>query len=225
MRGLFFSFLCFISILTFSQEKKDDGFEQEITAHDVDSVNWDSATYVDLGEMNFYSLKLNSDLEKKYYIWLEKRVRDVYPFLEKAVTEYYWVKDSAELIDGKRERRKFIKKRYGQLADQYEEKLKNLSTSRGQILSKLIHRETDKTSYEIIKELRGGMSAFMWNTAGGAFDIDLKQEFSPSRTREDLFIEVIIQRGIRDGIFKPIRPERENRLEKISPILKALGKE
>ncbi len=224
MRRLFFSFLLLSTLSIYSQEKTESGFEQEISSNELDSVNWDSATYVDLGQMNFYSLKLNSDLEKKYYIWLEKRVRDVYPFLEKAVTEYYQVKDSAQLIDSKRERKRFIKQRYNQLADEYEDKLKNLSTSRGQILSKLIHRETDKTSYDIIKELRGGLSAFMWNTAGGAFDIDLKKEFNPSKTREDLFIEVIIQRGIRSGIFQPIRPERENRLEKISPILKALKK-
>lgn len=189
-----------------AQETNDFDFKNEVSDTEIDSLEWenDAGLHVELEEVTAYSLHLKSRLEKKYYVWLQKRVDDVYPFLAKAVTEYNQVADTAKLINNKRQRKKFIKKRYQKLAEQYEKKLKDLSTSRGQILSKLIHRETGKTTYEIIKELRGGFSAFLWNATGGAFDIDLKQGFNPKKTREDLLLEVIINRGIADGRYEAI---------------------
>ena len=48
------------------------------------------------------------------------------------------------------------------------------------------------------------MKAFLWNTAGGAYDISLKQTFDPKKTREDYFIEVILQRDFAQGILYPV---------------------
>lgn len=209
-----------ISLYCVGQEEDDFDYASEINSSEIDSLNWDEHTVINLDEVVAYSLKLETDLEKKYYIWLERRVRDVYPFLEKAVTEYYQIKDTAKQIKNKRQKRRFIRKRQKELADVYEEKLKNMTHSRGQILSKLIYRETGKTTYEIIKELRGGFNAFLWNTAIGAFNIDLKKKFDPRLSREDLFIEVIVQKGIAREEFNKIEL-RSERLEKISPIIKA----
>ncbi|MXV38139.1 DUF4294 domain-containing protein [Flavobacteriaceae bacterium Ap0902] len=213
-----------ISIVLSAQEKTiDKSYKTEISNTDIDSLDWSQMTPIDLGETRAYSLKLNTALEKKYYRWLEKRVDDVYPFVKTAVTEYYHVKDSARRIENKRERKKFINKRYNDLADAYEDKLKKLSRSRGQILVRLIERETKLTAYDMIKELRGGVNAFMWNAAGGAFDIDLKSRFDPSLTREDVFLEVIIRRGIATGKYPEIYITEE-RFEKLNPILKAFGR-
>ncbi|MRJ08685.1 DUF4294 domain-containing protein [Ornithobacterium rhinotracheale] len=211
-----------ISGLIGAQVQNPD-FDKEVSDSEIDSLNWSRHVIV-LQDVNAYSLKFNKDIEKKYYIWLERRVDDIYPFLQKAVTEYYLVKDSADQITSKRERRRYIKKRYNELADQYEEKLKQLSTSRGQILCKLINKETGKTTYDIIKELRGGFSAFLWNTAGGAFNIDLKKEFDPEKTREDLYLAVILQRGIASGKYQPIDKNPTRRRENLRPIIEALRK-
>ena len=146
-----------------------------------------------------------SEMEKKYYLWLRKRVRDVWPYVKVAVEEYNSIQDTSQYFTNKREKRKYIKNRQEVLANQFEEQLKELSLSRGQILIKLIHRETNKTSFEIIKELRGGMNAFLWNSAGGAFDLDLKTEFDPAKTREDLYIQVILQKDFHSGRLQPIK--------------------
>lgn len=208
MKKFIFLILLSFNLVVFSQEKDDFNFDAEISSAQVDSTDWSIYEAVELEEMKFYAINLKSPLEKKYYLWLEKRVNDVYPFVEKAVTEYYVAKDSANKIERKRDRKKFIKKRYKELADQYESKLKKLTTSRGQILCKLIERETDKTAFDIIKELRGGFNAFVWNTASGAFNIDLKQNYNPDKTREDLMIEVILQRGFISGKYNEIqKPE------------------
>ncbi|MBV7440940.1 DUF4294 domain-containing protein [Weeksellaceae bacterium TAE3-ERU29] len=224
MKWILVIFSVLISSFVLSQENDFD-YKNEVSQAEIDSLDLNNYSAIELGEVNAYSLKLEKDLEKKYYVWLERRVDDIYPFLQKAVTEYYLVKDSANNIESNRERKRYIKKRYNELADRYEERLKNLSTSRGQILSKLIQRETGKTTYDIIKELRGGFSAFLWNTAGGAFNIDLKQGFDPERTREDLFIAVIIQRGIASGKYQPIDKNPTRKRENLKPILRALGKD
>ncbi|MRJ10960.1 DUF4294 domain-containing protein [Ornithobacterium rhinotracheale] len=222
MKRIFALEFLLISGMSLAQVQNPD-FDKEVSDSEIDSTNWSQHTIV-LQDVNAYSLKFNKDIEKKYYIWLERRVDDIYPFLQKAVTEYYLVKDSADQISSKRERRRYIKKRYNELADQYEEKLKQLSTSRGQILCKLINKETGKTTYDIIKELRGGFSAFLWNTAGGAFNIDLKKEFDPEKTREDLYLAVILQRGIASGKYQPIDKNPTRKKENLRPIFEALKK-
>ncbi|AFL98426.1 DUF4294 domain-containing protein [Ornithobacterium rhinotracheale] len=222
MKRIFALGVLLISGMSLAQVQNPD-FDKEVSDSEIDSANWSQHTIV-LQDVNAYSLKFNKDIEKKYYIWLERRVDDIYPFLQKAVTEYYLVKDSADQISSKRERRRYIKKRYNELADQYEEKLKQLSTSRGQILCKLINKETGKTTYDIIKELRGGFSAFLWNTAGGAFNIDLKKEFDPEKTREDLYLAVILQRGIASGKYQPIDKNPSRKKENLRPIFEALKK-
>ncbi len=162
-----------------------------------------------LNDSEIYSVRLKTDLEKKYYVWLRKRVRDVWPYVRTAVREYNEVMDTVQYMDKKRDRKKFIKQRQGLLAEQFENQLKNMTTSRGQILTKLIYKETHKTTYEIIKELRGGLNAFLYNAAGGAYDISLKQKFDPKRTREDLYILIILQRDFASGVLLPLYEDDE----------------
>lgn len=180
---------------------------QEIKAQSpiyLENGDFEITDTIQLNDMQMYTVQLKSDLEKKYYIWLRKRVRDVWPYVRTAVLEYNAVNDTLSTIDKKRLQRKYIKTRQNELGAQFEEQLKNMSISRGQIITKLIHKETGKTTYDIIKELRGGISAFLYNTASGAYDINLKQTFDPKRTREDLYIYVILQRDIAAGILQPL---------------------
>lgn len=179
------------------KQEKDEMDSIQVFSDEVfDTIHLDNAQLL--------HLNLKTDMEKKYYVWLRKRVRDVWPYVKVAVEEYNAIQDTSQYFTNKRERKKYIKKRQAQLADQFEKQLKDLSLSRGQILIKLIHRETGMTSYEIIKEMRGGVNAFLWNSAGGAYNLDLKSEFNPHKVREDLFIEVILRKDFQSGRLQPI---------------------
>ncbi|MBA5630420.1 DUF4294 domain-containing protein [Moheibacter lacus] len=174
---------------------------------EMDSISPEDLAIFDtiqLENAEMMHLHLENEMEKKYYLWLRKRVRDVWPYVKVAVEEYNAIQDTSQYFS-KREKRQYIKERQGVLADQFENKLKDLSLSRGQILIKLIHKETDRTSFEIIKELRGGLNAFLWNSAGGAFDLDLKSKFDPHKTREDLYIQVILEKDFRSGRLERIK--------------------
>lgn len=175
---------------------------------EMDSIKVDAIEVFDtiqLDNAQLLHLNLKTEMEKKYYLWLRKRVRDVWPYVKVAVEEYNAIQDTSKYFVNKKERKKYIKQRQILLADQFEKQLKELSLSRGQILIKLIYRETGKTSYEIIKELRGGINAFLWNSAGGAYNLDLKSEFDPHKVREDLYIEVILKKDFQSGRLERIR--------------------
>lgn len=158
-----------------------------------------------LEDAKILHVNLKTEMEKKYYIWLRKRVRDVWPYVKIAVDEYNSIQDTAQYFTNKRQKKKYIKQRQNELANQFEKQLRDLSLSRGQILIKLIHRETGKTTYEIIRELRGGINAFIWNAAGGAYELDLKTEFDTHKVREDSYIEVILRKDFQSGRLERIR--------------------
>lgn len=225
MKKIGFFMIMLISQLAICQieDKNDMNFESEISNTEIDTMDWNRYAIISLSDTKAYSLNLKTDAEKKYYLWLEKRVDDVYPFVQKAVYEYYHIKDSARNIENKKDKKEYIKSHYTSLADEYEAKLKDMTVSRGQILTRLIEKETKVTTFDMIKELRGGMNAFLWNAAGGAFSIDLKDRFDPKKTREDRFIEVIVQRGIASGKYAEIM-DREIRKDNIKPILRAFGR-
>jgi hypothetical protein len=201
---LFFVLLAFFN-LTYAQEtEKEKELRQELSEmNNIETGDLVIFDTIELHNAEVLHLQLKTDMEKKYYLWLRKRVRDVWPYVKVAVEEYNAIQDTAQYLS-KSERKSYIKQRQKVLADEFENKLKDLSLSRGQILIKLIHRETDFTAFEIIKQLRGGMNAFLWNSAGGAFNLDLKTEFNPHKSREDLYIEVILKKDFASGRLERI---------------------
>ena len=71
---------------------------------------------------------------------------------------------------------------------------------------KLIHRQTGKTTFQLIKELRSGWRAFWFNNTASLFDISLKREFSPIDEKEDYLIEDILQRAFQNEQLERQRP-------------------
>jgi hypothetical protein len=64
---------------------------------------------------------------------------------------------------------------------------------------KLVHRQTGKTTYELIRTLKSGFKAFVSNTTANLFDISLKTEYKPYEVNEDYLIETILIRGFESG--------------------------
>lgn len=85
-----------------------------------------------------------------------------------------------------------------QLQNEFSDDLKNLTITQGRILIKLIDRETGKTTYNIVKEMRGSFSAFMWQSLASLFNSSLKYDYDPKG--EDKAIEQAIKL-IENGYF------------------------
>lgn len=130
-----------------------------------------------------------SDYERRKWLTLQKNVKFVYPFAKLAgqLLEEY----SDEMATAtEKEKKKFYRKIEDEIKAKYGDTARNMTTTQGTILIKLIDRETDMSGYEIIKEFRGGFSAVFWQGIGKIFDQNLKTTYDP--TGEDAQIEQIV---------------------------------
>lgn len=144
----------------------------------------------------------NNQLDKNYYYFINKKLNRVYPLFLTALQQYRDLNTITSSMENG-EKRRFLRQKQEELADQYEAQLRDLTTTEGQVFAKLMNRATGKTVYEIIRELRGGWSAFWWNVKGKAADIELKREYNPRLYREDEFLESLLQSNWNVGYLKP----------------------
>jgi len=127
--------------------------------------------------------------ERRYYRYVNK-VKKVYPYAKLAGEMLRKYEPRYLALDSEKERRRMMKDLEQQLLDEYKDDLKRMTISEGRILLKLIDRETSRTSYTIIKDFRGGFSAFFWQSIARLFGGDLKAEYDPFG--EDRVLEHIV---------------------------------
>ena len=158
-------------------------------------VDGDTVAWSVLDEMLFVAKPTLSDFQarRNYYI-LMKKVGRVYPYVREAAMRMDSVNMKLEGIERKRQRRKYTKSYQKYLEERFEPELRKLTRSEGQILSKLIYRETNISVYEIIKTYRNGLSARFWSMTAWWYDIDLKRPYDPENDSEDRLIENILLR-------------------------------
>lgn len=148
----------------------------------------------------------NSDEARRRYYILRRKVLKVYPYAVIAGNKLDSLNLTLANINGKRKQKKYIKNFQDYLEGRFEDELKELTRTEGQILSKLISRETGITTYELIDTYRSGWNAFWWNVAAGFYDIDLKIPYDPKSNEEDKLIENILQRSFINGLLEERKP-------------------
>jgi len=124
------------------------------------------------------------------YTILELRVLKVYPIAKVAAVKLKEYNSVYVNFKSERERKDYIKKIEKDLYSEFENEIRSMSIAQGRILIKLIDRETGKSSYEIIKEFKGGFSAFFWQGVARLFGHNLKSEYDAAN--EDRMIEYIV---------------------------------
>jgi len=136
--------------------------------------------------------------ERRYLILRRKTIK-VYPYAKLAAERLEAMNKRLESIEKKRDKKKYTKRIQKYIEGEFSDELKKLTRTEGQILIKLIHRQTGKTAFELIKELRSGWRAFWFNNTASLFDISLKREFDPENEKEDYLIEDILERNFQNG--------------------------
>jgi len=135
---------------------------------------------------------------KKYYI-LKRRVLKVYPYALAAKTKLQGIQNGLDSIPKRKHKKRYTREVANWVKEEYAEKLKNLTITEGKILVKLIYRETNTTSYQIVKSYRGRFNAFFWQTMAKLWDNNLKTEYDPVNNREDMLIEHILIQAKLEG--------------------------
>jgi len=130
--------------------------------------------------------------EAKKYDQLVIDVKRAYPLSQIVVSELKLVNSELDsLYKDQKSRKTYIKWYQDYVYRTYIDSLKSLNVRQGKLFLKLIHRETGRSPYELIKEYRGGLNAFFWQTMAFMVGANLKSEYDPV---EDAMVENIILR-------------------------------
>ncbi|HLS71556.1 MAG TPA: DUF4294 domain-containing protein [Chitinophagaceae bacterium] len=122
---------------------------------------------------------------------LRYNVMKVYPYALMAADVLQRVDDRLSVMSKKRDKKQYIKETQKALSDQFKDELKSLTMTQGKILVKLINRETGRDTYDVIKQLKGGLNARMYQTTAFFFSNNLKAAYDPFGEDED--IEMILE--------------------------------
>jgi len=138
----------------------------------------------------FPTKKFKNPRERRRYTRLIHNIKRVYPWAKLAGQKLDEVEEHMAMLATEKEQREYIKEVEQELLRDYKEDLKKLTVTQGRILIKLVDRETGDTSYEMVKELRGNLSAAFWQALARLFGSNLKSEYDSQG--EDRLIEEIV---------------------------------
>lgn len=137
--------------------------------------------------------------ERTRYLILQRRVYKTYPYAKTASERLDVLYKNLEMLKTEREKRKYIKIVEQYIEGEFKSQLKKLSRKEGQILVKLMYRQTGVSTFDLIKKLKSGWKAFWSNNTASLFNIDLKTKYDPFNVSEDYVIEIILWKAFRQG--------------------------
>lgn len=129
--------------------------------------------------------------QRAYDANLRYNVYKVYPYAIIAADLLKNVDTDLDKMDKRSDRKAYLKSVEKELNKRFKGELEDLTITQGQILVKLIDRQTGKNCYSIIQEVKGGFSAVIWQSVALIFSNSLKREYDPADRDKD--IEAIVQ--------------------------------
>lgn len=180
-------------------------FEKGISQN-VPDANYNCRAIVENGDtipvfyLNAVDVSTNMVFKTKrqYEKWtrVKYNVKKVYPYAILASAKLKQYDIILSKIEDEDLRKAYLRVCEKDLKNEFEDELKSLSISQGRVLMKLIHRETGKTTYAIVKEMRGSFQAAMWQALARIFGNNMKSEYDAKE--EDIMIEhavAMVERG------------------------------
>jgi hypothetical protein len=147
---------------------------------------------IEIKEVTVYA---NPRFERKKdfrkYQRLVYNLKKTYPYAVLVRKRLAEVNEAMKHLNTEKERKEYMKKVEKSVFAEYEGDMRNMTITQGRLLIKLIDRETQNTSYVLIKDYRGKLSAAFWQGIARIFGTNLKSEYDPEG--EDALIESIIQ--------------------------------
>ncbi len=155
-------------------------------------VGHDTLPVIDLAPVAFFAPRIfKNRADENRYRRLVQNVKRVYPYAVLAGIKFDEYNELLQTLPTEAQRKLAMKKAENELRAQFEDEIKKLTFSQGLILIKLVDRETKHTSYDVVREFRGMVSAVFWQGLSRIFGYNLKTEYDPEG--EDRLIEEIVQ--------------------------------
>lgn len=143
-------------------------------------------------------LKFKNKKEEEFYWRTVRDVKKALPWAKLICETLVETYEYIETFPTQKEREKYIKEMEGAVFEQYKPTLKRFTKSQARMLVKLIQRETNQSSYSILKAFLGSFRATFWQGFGRLFGVNLKNEYHPEKDRQDAIIErvcILVEQG------------------------------
>jgi hypothetical protein len=191
--GFLFLFCCLMGTLKAQTQKpvplvlgKNDTIKTYLTVDSGKLMPWIVMAEVKIVDTRIF--KSQADLDQ--YRRLKYNVMKVLPYARFAGQRYRQLQRDLAITVDKHKQKELINACEVQIKDLFNKEVKNMTISQGEVLIKLIDRETGYTSYAMVKDLKGGFKAFILQSAARLFGHDLKETYNPDEQKD---IEAILQ--------------------------------
>ena len=190
--GCFLLFCCLMGTLKAQDKKpvplilgKNDTIRTYLTLDSGAMLPWIVLNDVRINDTRIF--KSQADLDN--YRRLRYNVLKVLPYAKFAGERYRKLQRDLALTGDRHKQKELITSCETEIKDLFNKQIKDLTISQGEVLIKLIDRETGNTSYAMVKELKGGFKAFLFQSAARIFGHDLKETYDPTEQKD---IEAIL---------------------------------
>ena len=156
------------------------------------SERTDSIKYVEMSNIYVYGpLVFKNDKQRRAYDKLVRNVKRTLPLAKQVNHIVVKTYDEMQDMSTDKERKRHIKEVEKQLKADYTPKMKKLSLSQGKLLIKLVYRETNSSSYELVKVFLGSTKASFYQAFAWMFGASLKKVYDPEG--EDKMTERVVR--------------------------------
>jgi hypothetical protein len=155
-------------------------------------IDGDSALLMDLGNVIIPSVgrEFKSEKQQKAFNRLVKNVKKVLPMAKEANKIIIETYEYLQTLPNDKARKEHMKKVEAEIYATYKPKMKKLTYSQGKLLIKLVNRECNSSSYDIVKAFMGPIRAGFWQAFAWTFGASLKKQYKPDTT--DRFTEIVV---------------------------------
>lgn len=136
-------------------------------------------------------LKFKNKKDEEFYWRTVRDVRKTLPYAKLAFSTLCETYEYIQTIPDKKKREAHLKRLEKDIFERYKPVVKSMTKTQGKIMLKLINRETDQSSFNIVKAFLGSFRAGFWQTFGRFFGVNMKMEFRPDKNKEDATIDRI----------------------------------
>lgn len=193
--GLSFVFCCILGLAKAQTDKpaplilgKNDTIRTYLTVDSGKLMPWIVLADIRISDTRIF--KSQADLDN--YRRLRYNVMKVLPYARFAAQRYNRLQRELALTGDKHKQKELINNCEDEIKSLFNKEIKNLTISQGEVLIKLISRETGNTSYAMVKDLKGGFKAFLFQSAARIFGHNLKETYDPDEQKD---IEAILNQA------------------------------
>lgn len=164
------------------------------------TADGDSVLMLVMNEVTvFPPLKFKNKKQEQFYWRTVRDVKKTLPYAKLICSTLLETYEYIETFPTQKEREEYLKKMEKEVFEQYKPVLRHFTKGQARLLVKLIQRETNQSSYDILKAFLGTFRAGFWQAFGKLFGVSLKGQYRPESNSDDAIIErvcVAVEQGM-----------------------------